>query len=134
MPGNDNRPGAGHSGPINQSLAAGGMLASLNLPDGTDNRAALRTLLSRIDLGEPMRRRAVQQAISDALPETWRRRAELFDSAASRPGDHPGGAVDWESGRPLNLPVSDHGRDVDLRLTALACRFHAAAIEAGWFA
>jgi hypothetical protein len=93
---------------------------------------ALQTLLARIDTAEPMRRRAIQEAISDAMAETWLRRAELFDWAVSRPGDHPGGQVDWESGQPLNPPASDPGRDVDLRLTALACRQKAALLKQGW--
>jgi hypothetical protein len=94
---------------------------------------ALKQLLARIDTAEPMRRRAVQEASTSAMAEAWLRRAELFDWAASQPGDHPGGPVDWESGSAIDPPDSDPGRDVDLRLTALACRFHAAAIEAGWF-
>lgn len=92
----------------------------------------LKGLLARIDAAEPMRRRAIQEAITDAIAETWLRRAELFDWATSRPGDHPGGQVDWESGSAIDPPPSDPGRDADLRLTALACRQKAALLKLGW--
>jgi hypothetical protein len=92
----------------------------------------LKQLLTEIDAAEIMRRRAIQEAISDAMAETWLRRAELFDWATSQPSDHRGGPVDWESGQPLNPPTSDPGRDAGLRLTALACRQKAALLKLGW--
>ena len=58
--------------------------------------AVLRTLLERIDLAEPMRRRAVQEAISQATAEWWRRRAEQFQWARPRPGDYNGAATSEE--------------------------------------
>jgi hypothetical protein len=92
----------------------------------------LRQLLANIDAAEPMRRRAVQQAISEASAWWWAWRAEQFHAAAARPGDYPGGPVDWETGQPLSPPPSDPGRDAEVRLTALACRQKAALLEAGW--
>ena len=53
-------------------------------------RAVLRGLLHSIDLGEAVRRRAVREAIRSALPETYLRRAELFEWARPRPGDYQG--------------------------------------------
>jgi hypothetical protein len=41
-------------------------------------RAALRALLDQIDVAEAVRRRAVQQAIMEVLPEYWLRRARDF--------------------------------------------------------
>lgn len=118
------RPGAADSGPIrSQSLAGDGISASLNLPDGTDNRAALRRLLQQIDIGEAMRRRAVQESISNALAATWRRRADMFEQARPRSADYPGHAT------------AEQLAEADRRCAgvALACRSHAIAIEAGWF-
>jgi hypothetical protein len=85
------------------------------------NRALLRELLERIDLGEAMRRRAVQEAMADALPEVWRRRARDFREAAPRPTDFRGRASrrDWS--------------DQYLRCmaTAKACELHAQLLEEG---
>jgi hypothetical protein len=72
------------------------------------NRQLLRELLDRINIAEAVRRRAVQQAISDALPETWRRRAQDFWAAATQPGDWPGQARLSElagSASPLHVPA-----------------------------
>jgi hypothetical protein len=41
-------------------------------------REALRQLLNQIDLGEAVRRRVVQQAISKALVEYWLHRGAVF--------------------------------------------------------
>jgi hypothetical protein len=79
------------------------------------NRAILRQLLESIDMGEAMRRRAVQEAISDALPEVWLRRARAFRDAAPRPRDHPGQTTLSE--------LAEQGREcLD---TALSCMRHA---------
>jgi len=43
-----------------------GQEVSSSLPPATSNRAALRRLLHQIDTDEPLRRRAVQQAILTA--------------------------------------------------------------------
>jgi hypothetical protein len=84
-------------------------------------RQMLRELLDRIDITEAVRRRAVQQAISDALPETWRRRAQDFRAAAPKPGDYPGQA---------NLSeVAEHGRECFA--IARACEAHAALLAEG---
>ena len=111
------------TGPVPDTLAvaASGVASILEQP--TDNRAALRALLQRIDIGEPMRRRAVQEAISNAMAATWRRRADMFDQARPRPGDYRGQAT------------AEQIAEADRRCAevALACRSHAAALEAGWF-
>ena len=66
MPRTDNRPGAAGPGPIrSQALAGGGVSASSNLPDLTDNRAvrdrgnrrAPRRLLHHVDLDGQLARR-----------------------------------------------------------------------------
>jgi hypothetical protein len=85
-----NRAGSAEPSPINQNHAGGEMSVSASLPDRPDNRAALQSLLARIDLAEPMRRRSVVEAIRDALPETFLRRAEAFEAARPRVGDWPG--------------------------------------------
>jgi hypothetical protein len=59
-------------------------------------RAKLRQLLGAIDLGEPMRRRAVQQAISEASAWYWAWRAEQFHAAAPKPSDFNGQATAQE--------------------------------------
>jgi hypothetical protein len=132
------RPGVAGPGPVNsQSLAGGGISASPNLPDGTANRAALRRLLQQIDLDEQVRRRSVQQAITEAEADHWRRRATDFDWARPRPDDFSGRATVDE------LAAADER----CRMTALACRRKAALLEweagaplvdpadldAGWF-
>lgn len=82
---------------------------------------ALRTLLARIDAAEPMRRRAVQEAVTDALAETWQRRAAMFDWARPRPGDYPG--------RATREALAE--ADTRCRLAALACRQRAALLDGG---
>jgi hypothetical protein len=81
----------------------------------------LRELLGRIDIAEAARRRAVQQAISDALPETWRRRAQDFRAAAPKPGDWPGQARLSE--------LAERGREC--LAIARACEAHAAVLAEG---
>ncbi len=100
-----------------------------------DMRRHLRDLLERIDLDEQIRRRAVQEAISDALAHTWTRRAVALEAALPRQGDYLGGPVDWETGRPLyegSTTSQEQERADDLRAAALACRQKAALLEARW--
>ncbi len=123
MPQTSNQAG-GRPGLISsQSLAAGGILVSPNLPDRWDNRAFLGRLLSRIDWAEAIRRRAVQDAITDALVETWIWRAYAFEQARPQPNDFTG------LGTPAELTAAD-GRCAQV---ALACRNHADALAWGWF-
>jgi hypothetical protein len=82
-------------------------------------RTRLRRLLAQIDLGEQLRRRGVQQAIGDALAETWRWRAIEFEWARPRPDDFTG----------LATPEQLAAADERCRLTALACRRKAAMID-----
>lgn len=63
------------------------------LLDRNGNKAALRRLLHQVDLDEPMRRRAVQQAILAASAWWWAWRAEDFDRARPRPSDFNGQAT-----------------------------------------
>jgi hypothetical protein len=72
----------------------------------TSKRAELRHLLREIDNDEQLRLRGVQHAILRAESWYWVMRAEQFDQARPRPGDYPGGPVDWETGRPLNPPMT----------------------------
>lgn len=95
-------------------------------------RRHVADLLDRVDVAEDMRRRAVQEALSDALAITWTRRAALLDWAAERPGDYPGGPVDWETGEPLAPPAPDPERAAALRDSALACRRKAVLLERRW--
>jgi hypothetical protein len=85
------------------------------------NRQLLRELLDRINIAEAVRRRAVQQAISDALPETWRRRAQDFWAAATQPGDWPGQARLSE--------LAERGREC--LAIARACEAHAVLLAEG---
>jgi hypothetical protein len=92
-------------------------MTSVEAPD--QNRAALRALLDRIDFGDTMRRRAIQQAIGDALPDVWRRRAQAFRGAAPKPSDFVGQATLHD--------LVQLGKDcLD---TALACERYAALLE-----
>ena len=121
MPLTSNRPGAADPRPIIQNHAGGEISVSPNLPDRTDNRALLRRLLGRLDLTEPIRRRAVQDAITDALVETGIWRSYSFEQARPRPGDFTGLAT------PAELA------DERCAEVALACRNHADALAWGWF-
>lgn len=93
-------------------------------------RHHLRDLLDRVDVAELIRRRAVQEALADALAHTWTRRAEALEWAQERPGDYPGGPVDWLTGKPLNAPPADLERAAALVAAAFACRRKAALLEA----
>lgn len=44
---------------------------------------SLRQLVARIDLDEAMRRRAVQESVTAATAEYWRRRAEAFGAVGN---------------------------------------------------
>jgi hypothetical protein len=70
----------------------------------TDQRRTLQQLLHQIDVAEAIRRRAVQEAITEALPEYWLRRSRDFAA--------------------VGTPDSD--------LIAENCRNHARLL-AGWF-
>ena len=59
--------------------------------------------------------------LADADARYWDRRAHAFDQALPRPGDHPGGPVDFETGRPLT-PGADQ--------SVIYSRLRAAAAEA----
>ena len=102
--------------------AAGG-LSTFTLQRPADNRALLRRLLGRIDWAEPVRRRAIQDAVTDALAETWVWRSYAFEQARPRPGDFTGQAT------PAELAAADE-RCAEV---ALACRNHADALARGWF-
>ena len=74
------RPGGDRGGAEN-NIAGSERLSAATLPNRPDNRAALRSLLARIDVAEAIRRQSVVEAIRDALPETWLRRARDFEWA-----------------------------------------------------
>lgn len=87
-----------------------------------DMRHHVRDLLERVDLDEMVRRRAVQEAVTDALAHTWTRRAEVFEWAAPKPGDFTGRATAAELAE----------RQARCEATALACRQKAALLERRW--
>src|SRR5215207_10491022 len=91
-----NQPRTAGPGLINQNHAGGGISVSPILADRTDNRAFLRRVLARIEWAKPVRRRAVQDAITDALAETWIWRSYAFEQARPRPDDFTGQATDAE--------------------------------------
>jgi hypothetical protein len=86
-------------------------------------RAALRAMLSRIDVFEAMRRCGVRDAVRDALADTWERRARSFEWARPRVGDFNGAATAAEL----------EERDRRCADVALACRRHALLIGSGFF-
>ena len=88
----------GDLGGAENSVAGGGPISSQIL---SDKRAALRRLLHQIDLDEQLRRRSVQQTISQAQAWWWRWRAEQFDQARPRPSDFNGQAT------PADLAAAD---------------------------
>ena len=69
-----------------------------------DRRKDLIALLNAIDVDEACRRRSVQEAIAGVLPATWHRRAAMFEWARPRPGEYPGGPVEWDTGKRLAPP------------------------------
>jgi hypothetical protein len=97
----------------------GGVNSALSLALGPDNRGALRRLLQQVDLDEQVRRRAVQDAIGYALADQWRRRAEVFEWAAPKPGDFLGKATSAEVAEAV----------IRCRESAQACLNRAALIE-----
>lgn len=59
--------------------------------------------------------RVIQDALADATPAYWLRRAETFEWAKSKPGDYHG----------LSTPADRAERDRRLQVTADACRARA---------
>ena len=90
----------------------------------TDNRGALRRLITQIDIDEQPRRRAAQQAILEAESWFWCWRAEQFHAAAPRPSDFNGRATAEQLAAATER----------CHATALACLRKAAFLEweAGW--
>ena len=82
------------------------------------HRAAIRTALEGIDL-EQAARRLIREAIAEALPTQWERRARVFESCRPRPGDYTGAATRDE------LAALDHRNAV----SAAQCRMHAAMLR-----
>lgn len=82
-------------------------------------RRHVADLLDRVDVAESIRRRAVQEALSGALAQTWERRADTFQWAAPRAGDFNGDATPDELGE----------RSRRCEATAAACRRHAQLIR-----
>ncbi len=85
-------------------------------------RPLLADLVASVDFEEAVRRRAVQDAITDSLVWQLRRRAEVFEWAAPRPTDFTGNATEEELFTAVNRC---HAR-------AQALRSKAALIEWGW--
>lgn len=82
------------------------------------HRAAIRTALEGIDL-EQAARRLIREAIAEALPTQWERRAKTFESCRPRPGDYTGAATRAE------LDALDRRNAV----SAAQCRMHAAMLR-----
>ena len=82
------------------------------------HRAAIRTALEGIDL-EQAARRLIREAIAEALPTQWERRAKTFESCRPRPGDYTGAATRGD------LAVLDRRN----ALIAAQCRLHAAMLR-----
>ena len=72
------------------------------------------------DYIDRFRERVVQEAIAEALPAFWERRAELFEWAMSKPGDRPGTDMTHEQ---------QLARDRWLQVLADECRARAAVRE-----
>lgn len=68
---------------------------------------------------EHFRARVLQDALNEATAAYWHRRADAFDQARSRPGDHPGRAA----------PADPAARDRELDTIARACRTRAALAQ-----
>lgn len=82
------------------------------------HRAAIRTALEGIDL-EQAARRLIREAIAEALPTQWERRAGVLESCRPRPGDFHGSASD------ADLAALDQRNSV----SAAQCRLHAALLR-----
>lgn len=68
--------------------------------------------------------RVLQDAYSDALAAQWRHRALVFEWAAPRRGGYYGGAVDWETGRPVDtVPDVDWSNGWPTRRTSTRAGF-----------
>jgi spore germination protein YaaH len=85
--------------------------AGLTGPIMSGTRTQLRRLLAQIDLDEALRRRSVQQAISEATAEYWRGRAQDFERVGNARRDQVALAcrrkaafLEWEAGQPLIDP------------------------------
>ncbi len=77
----------------------------------TEKRVRLRTLIGQIDLDEQLRKRAAQQAISEAEAWWWCWRAEEFNWA-SRPDialacRRKAAFLEWEAGAELIDPAGE---------------------------
>lgn len=88
---------------------------------GTMLRHEVGRLLARVDVAEAVRVRVAEEALSDALACTWRRRAELLEWARPRPGDFTGSAS----------PAQLAERDRRLAAQAEASRAKATLLELG---
>lgn len=86
-----------------------------------DLRAEVAKLVTRVDFGENLRRRAVQDTLAAAQAVTWRRTAERLEWARPRFYDYRGQATVEEY----------HARDVRLAAQAEACRHKAELLELG---
>jgi hypothetical protein len=115
------RPGRVSEAGSKISVAAGSDSMVKPLAASSLLRAEVARILARIDVAEPVRRRVVQEALSDALAYTWRRKAELYEWARARPGDFHGNATAAELAE----------RDRLLAAQALACRNKATLLELG---
>lgn len=74
------------------------------------------------------RARVLQDAFAEATADYWLRRAEAYEAARPRLTDHPGGPVDFITGRPLAPPnpASRVERWRHASERAAACRARAA--------
>jgi len=72
------------------------------------------------DYIDQFRERVVQEAIAEALPAFWHRRAELFEWAMSKPGDRLGDDM---------TPELQQRRDELLQLLADECHTRASVRE-----
>lgn len=78
--------------------------------------------------------RVIQDAMNEATPSYWLRRARQFEDARPDPArDHNGGPVDFDTGTPARQPDLDDLRRRWLALTeiAQACRNRAAVSQIG---
>jgi hypothetical protein len=98
----------------------------------TLTQRALDDLLRLPDLGQRLCRAIAWQETVTASGTCWWWRAVLFDQARPRTSDHPGGPVDWESGRPQNPPNGDMLAGADRRCYAAreACLERSEALNA----